>query len=288
MTQCVITTAQSATASRADEYVMPRINFTKRTLHCKVVYYGPEGAGTTASLEFVNRRAPAKGEGQLTSITSAHTPFEFMPMKLGRFDGMDTTLFVYTVPHNNVGSVRQSIMRDADAVIFVADSRPERMEANTRALVQLREDLKALGLNPASVPIVMQWNKRDLPTAVAVAELEAALNPSHYPSFSTSTVGDDVAVLAVLKKASLVALEKVADRFGLAKTQQISRSALLKLQRTTSRWSAEDQYEPKPRRTTARRSSSARLRAVSLDAPSSNKDFEVVGVTKRRRKLFSL
>lgn len=265
---------------------MPRINFTKRTLHCKVVYYGPEGAGTTASLEFVNRRAPAKGEGQLTSLTSEHTPFEFMPMKLGRFDGMETTLFVYTVPHNNTGSVRQSIMRDTDAVIFVADSRAGRMEANKKALSELTEDLRALGLNPASVPIVMQWNKRDLPTAMKVAELEAELNPSHYPSFPTSTVGDDAAVLATLKKASLVALEKVADRFGLAKTQQISRSALLKLQRSTTRWNAEDQYEPKPRETT-RRSSSARLRAVQPDRSRSSKQFQVVGVTKRRRRLFS-
>lgn len=270
---------------------MPRINFTKRTIHCKVVYYGPEGAGTTASLEFVNRHAPAKGEGQLTSVTSEHTPFEFMPMKLGRFDGMDTTLYVYTVPHSSEGSVRQSIMRGADVVIFVADSRAERMQANKTALAQLGEDLKSLGLNPGSIPFVMQWNKRDLPSAVDLAQLEAELNPSHYPSFATSTTGGDAAVLATLKKASLLALEKVSNRFGLAKTQQISRNAIRKLQSSTSNWTPKDQYQPAPARRTAsvRRDSSARFRAVRQDdAPTTKgKRFDVVGVTKRRRGLFS-
>jgi hypothetical protein len=177
-------------------------------------------------------------------------------------------------------------MRDADAVIFVADSRPERMQANKTALSELSDDLRSLGLNPGSVPIVMQWNKRDVSTAVPLAQLEAELNPSHYPSFATSTLGSDAAVLATLKKASLVALEKVSDRFGLAKTQQISRSALLKLQKSTTHWSAKDQYEPKPQRTAVRRDSSARLRAIQETAETA-KSFQVVGVTKRRRGLFS-
>lgn len=292
---------------------MPRINFTKRTIHAKVVYYGPEGAGSTASIEFVNRRAPAKGDSRLTSVTS-EAPFEFMPMKLGRFDGMDTTLYVYTVPHGNEGQVRQSVMRDADVVIFVADSQRTRMRANTRALADLRKDLRALGKKADDVPVVFQWNKRDLPNVVDVATLEAALNPGRSPSFATSTVGDDLAVLATLKKASLLALENVAKTFGLTKTRAVrrpvaarniaqkfepvedtetittTRGIVGKIERTTKTIyeTVRPGVQPAaPRQTVRRSSSSARLKAMqeqNVSVPTAK--LQVVGVTKRRKRLF--
>ena len=259
---------------------MVQINFGKKTIKCRLVYYGPAGAGKTASLKLVERKAPARGEGQLTQVNSETERtlfFEYMPMKLGKFDGLETTMHVYTVPpRESAVSTRLTIMRGLDAVIFVADSRRHRMGANLSSLEQLFDDLRELGLNPTAVPIVMQWGHQDDPEAMSPHELDAALNPGGCASFAASAVSG-VGVLAALKKASLVTLETVGDRFGLSKTQKIRRPT------------------PKPEEPQARtRSESSRLRAVRAQVDRvtrrSTRNLEVLGVapaTKKRTRLFN-
>ena len=156
---------------------MVRINFARKEVNCKVVYYGCGLCGKTTNLEIVHEKAPPDRKGELTSIATEGDRtlfFDFMPLELGKVGGMNTKFQLYTVPGQvYYNSTRQLVLKGADGVVFVVDSQGSSLDANLESLQNLEDNLRKQGIRIAEIPLVIQYNKRDLPTALPVPELKS-------------------------------------------------------------------------------------------------------------------
>jgi hypothetical protein len=169
---------------------MALINHRAREIHFKVVYYGPGLGGKTTNLKILHERLPADRRGRLLSIATDHERtlfFDFMPVELGAINGLATRFHLCTVPGQIYYRLaRSAVLQGLDGVIFVADSHPARESANRESLADLHAQLLGLGLGPdqiARLPRAIQYNKRDLPAALPLERLRAALNPDGAPEF---------------------------------------------------------------------------------------------------------
>jgi mutual gliding-motility protein MglA len=160
---------------------MSMINYASREINCKIVYYGPGLGGKTTNLEQVYARVAPDTRGKLISLsteTERTLFFDFLPVDLGTIRGFKTRFHLYTVPGQvYYNASRKLILRGVDGIVFVADSQAERMEANQEAMQNLYDNMAEYGYDLTRMPFVIQYNKRDLPNAVPVAELQSALNP---------------------------------------------------------------------------------------------------------------
>lgn len=156
-----------------------------REVDCRIVYAGPAGAGKTANLEYLHRALDPDTRGKLISPgpDSGRTFFfDFLAVDLGSIGGWRVRLHLYTAPSGEDRTDdRIRILRGADGLVLVADSGADRLEANRRALDRLDDDLGAAERDRADLVTTLQYNKRDLETALAVEELEEALNPGGWP-----------------------------------------------------------------------------------------------------------
>jgi signal recognition particle receptor subunit beta len=160
---------------------MSMINYASREINCKLVYYGPGLGGKTTNLEFVYNKVAPNSRGKLISLateTERTLFFDFLPVDLGTIRGFKTRFHLYTVPGQvYYNASRKLILKGVDGVVFVADSQIERMEANIESMQNLYDNMAQHGYNLTSIPFVIQYNKRDLPNAAPIRELQAALNP---------------------------------------------------------------------------------------------------------------
>jgi signal recognition particle receptor subunit beta len=157
------------------------INYASREINCKLVYYGPGLGGKTTNLEFVYNKVSPNSRGKLISLateTERTLFFDFLPVDLGTIRGFKTRFHLYTVPGQvYYNASRKLILKGVDGVVFVADSQIERMEANIESMQNLYDNMAQHGYNLTQIPFLIQYNKRDLPNAATVKELQAALNP---------------------------------------------------------------------------------------------------------------
>jgi signal recognition particle receptor subunit beta len=157
------------------------INYASREINCKLVYYGPGLGGKTTNLEFVYNKVAPNSRGKLISLateTERTLFFDFLPVDLGTIRGFKTRFHLYTVPGQvYYNASRKLILKGVDGVVFVADSQIERMEANIESMQNLYDNMAQHGYNLTAIPFVVQYNKRDLPNAAPIRELQAALNP---------------------------------------------------------------------------------------------------------------
>lgn len=199
---------------------MVQFNFFRREVNCKIVYYGPGLSGKTTNLEVVHKKTPNSSRGELTSIATEQDRtlfFDFMPIDLGTVAGMKTKLRLFTVPGQVFyNSTRKLVLQGADGVIFVADSQRHKLEENLESLRNLDENLREHGIDIRQVPLVIQWNKRDMPTAMPVEELERQVNYLHAATFEGVAVTGE-GVFPTLKKCAALVLETV--------TKQVDRGA---------------------------------------------------------------
>jgi signal recognition particle receptor subunit beta len=160
---------------------MSMINYASREINCKLVYYGPGLGGKTTNLEFVYNKVAPNSRGKLISLateTERTLFFDFLPVDLGTIRGFKTRFHLYTVPGQvYYNASRKLILKGVDGVVFVADSQIERMEANIESMQNLYDNMAQHGYNLTAIPFVIQYNKRDLPNAAPIRELQAALNP---------------------------------------------------------------------------------------------------------------
>jgi signal recognition particle receptor subunit beta len=160
---------------------MSMINYASREINCKLVYYGPGLGGKTTNLEFVYNKVAPNSRGKLISLateTERTLFFDFLPVDLGTIRGFKTRFHLYTVPGQvYYNASRKLILKGVDGVVFVADSQIERMEANIESMQNLYDNMAQHGYNLTGIPFVIQYNKRDLPNAATIRELQAALNP---------------------------------------------------------------------------------------------------------------
>ncbi len=161
---------------------MAFINYSAREINCKLVYYGPGLCGKTTNLKYIYEKTAADAKGKMISLateTERTLFFDFLPLALGQIRGFKTRFHLYTVPGQVFyDASRKLILKGVDGVVFVADSQEERFEANIESLENLRANLREQGYDLDKLPVVLQYNKRDLPNAVALEELKSALNPT--------------------------------------------------------------------------------------------------------------
>lgn len=160
---------------------MSMINYASREINCKLVYYGPGLGGKTTNLEYVYNKVAPASRGKMISLateTERTLFFDFLPVDLGTIRGFKVKFHLYTVPGQvYYNASRKLILKGVDGVVFVADSQLDRMEANIEAMQNLYDNMALHGYDLTRIPFVVQYNKRDLPTAAPIAELQAALNP---------------------------------------------------------------------------------------------------------------
>jgi signal recognition particle receptor subunit beta len=197
---------------------MAHINFARREVTCKIVYYGPGMSGKTTNLEMVHEKAPPTAKGELTAIKTEGDRtlfFDFLPLDLGEVAGMRTKFQLYTVPGQvYYDSTRKLVLQGSDGIGFVADSQRDKMDENKESLENLYKNLRENGIDPDSIPIVLQWNKRDMDNIFTVEEMEKELNPDgKYTTFEAVAFKGD-GVMATLKGLSKLVLEKLNDEYG--------------------------------------------------------------------------
>mgnify|MGYP003503083653 FL=1 len=161
---------------------MTFINYASREINCKIVYYGPGLGGKTTNLQFIYSKTAPEAKGKMISLaTEADRTlfFDFLPLDLGSIRGFTTRFHLYTVPGQVFyDASRKLILKGVDGVVFVADSQEERFEANVESLENLKANLREQGYDFDKIPVVLQYNKRDLPNAVPIEDLKSALNPT--------------------------------------------------------------------------------------------------------------
>src|SRR5689334_4076332 len=166
---------------------MTFINYASREINCKIVYYGPGLCGKTTNLQYIYDSTSPQAKGKLISLateTDRTLFFDFMPLELGTVRGFKTRFHLYTVPGQvYYDASRKLILKGVDGVVFVADSQEERMDANIESLENLQENLVAQGYDFATIPYVLQLNKRDLPNSLPIDELTAELLQKDEPVF---------------------------------------------------------------------------------------------------------
>jgi signal recognition particle receptor subunit beta len=196
---------------------MVQINFAQKSVTVKIVYYGPGMSGKTTNLEIVHQRAPESNKGDLTSISTDGDRtlfFDFMPLDLGTVGGMRTQFQIYTVPGQvYYNSTRKLVLQGVDGVIFVADSSASMVEENLESLRNLEENLAEYGKNIDEIPIIIQYNKRDLPDALPVEQLDATLNRWGAPTFE-AIANTGQGVFPTLKALAARVLDTIHEQTG--------------------------------------------------------------------------
>ena len=193
---------------------MSTINFANREINCKIVYYGPGVAGKTTNLKYIYTQVPDTVKGEMVSLATEDERtlfFDFLPIDLGTVQGFKTRFHLYTVPGQVFyNASRKLILRGVDGIIFVADSASNRLRANAESMRNLRENLDEYNLNLEEIPMVIQFNKRDLPDAVPVEMLKSILDPQdRFPSFDAAA-SSGVGVFETLRAVSKMVLERLA------------------------------------------------------------------------------
>lgn len=166
---------------------MSFINYNAKEIHCKIVYYGPSLGGKTTNIQWVFHKTNNPGKSDLTELPTDIERtlfFDFLPLNVGDIRGFKTRFHLYTVPGQVVyDASRKLILKGLDGIIFVADSQAERMDENLQSLENLKTNLEQQGYEIDKIPLVFQYNKRDLPNSLPIAELRNKLNHFNSPDF---------------------------------------------------------------------------------------------------------
>jgi mutual gliding-motility protein MglA len=191
---------------------MALINVAAREIHCKIVYYGPGMCGKTTNLQYIHTQVPRDAKGDLLSIateTERTLFFDFLPLDLGKVRGFQTRFHLYTVPGQVLYErTRVAVLNGSDGVVFVADSARDQLEQNIRSLKELAVNITRQNKKFQEFPIVLQYNKRDLPNALPVPVLDKYLNSMNWTRFEAiATTGEGV--FDTLKAISKLVISKL-------------------------------------------------------------------------------
>jgi signal recognition particle receptor subunit beta len=205
---------------------MVLFNYATKEITAKIVYYGPGLCGKTTNLQFVYDSLPSNNKSKMLSLatkTDRTLFFDFLPLDLGKIRGMRTKLQLYTVPGQvYYNSTRQLVLKGADGIVFVADSQDHATDANIESLQNLEDNLKRQGVRIREIPLVIQYNKRDLPNALGIPDLDAEINKLGVPHFeSVATTG--IGVEETLKGVTQLVLQHLIKKYGLEGSEPLDR-----------------------------------------------------------------
>lgn len=195
-----------------EKRIMALINLPEKRISCKIVYYGTGLGGKTTNLRYIFSSLSPASRGELISLqteTERTLFFDFMSLDLGTVAGFETQFSLYTVPGQaEYNASRRLILNGADGIVFVADSDLMRSADNLESLQNMMDNLAGYGLSPENVPWVLQYNKRDLSTAMSLERLERECNHCNVPSFE-AVASDGRGVFATLKAVTKQVLNRL-------------------------------------------------------------------------------
>ena len=171
---------------------MAVINVATREIHAKVVYYGPGFSGKTTNLEYIYRRVPKESKGEMLSLateTERTLFFDFLHLDVAQVRGFTVRFHLYTTPGQQLYErTRFAVLNGADGVVFVGDAERERLKDNVDSLKELAQNLTKQGKNFRAFPLILQYNKIDLPSALPVPVLDKYLNPMKVPRYESVAI----------------------------------------------------------------------------------------------------
>jgi signal recognition particle receptor subunit beta len=195
------------------------VNYATREITCKIVYYGPGRSGKTTNLHYIYGQVPAERKGKMVSLatqTDRTLFFDFLPIDLGMISGFTTRFQLYTVPGQvYYQTTRRLVLQGADGVVFVADSQARQLGENVESMQDLHANLVNYDVDVREMPMVIQYNKQDLPSdlIMTVPELEDHLNFRNVPSFSADALHGP-GVFETLRAISEQVLRKLSPTSG--------------------------------------------------------------------------
>ena len=196
---------------------MVLFNYSTKELTAKVVYYGPGLCGKTTNLQWIHEKLPIKNKGKMLSLateTDRTLFFDFLPIEIGTIRGMRTRIQLYTVPGQVFyNATRRMVLKGADAVCFVADSQEAMLDANLESYENMRQNLEANEIDPDEIPVVLQYNKRDLPNALPIEILNERMNPLNAPFYEACAV-KGVGVEDTLKAVTKLVFKALSVKYG--------------------------------------------------------------------------
>jgi mutual gliding-motility protein MglA len=195
---------------------MPLVNFSAREITCKIVYYGPGRSGKTTNLQYIYGRVPADRRGNMVSLATQNERtlfFDFLPIELGTISGFNTRFQLYTVPGQiYYNATRKLVLQGADGVVFVADSQARQLDENMESLANLQANLLEQGVDMRQFPVVLQYNKQDLPPELVLKqhELDEAVNFRGLPSVAADALSGR-GVFETLREISGLVLKRLSQ-----------------------------------------------------------------------------
>jgi len=203
---------------------MAFFNYATMQMAAKIVYYGPGLCGKTTNLQYIYNKTAPRSRGEMVSLeTEADRTlfFDLLPLEVGVIAGFRTRFQLYTVPGQVFyGETRRMVLKGVDGVVFVADSQAPVLEANVESLKDLELNLQEMGLTFDQVPIVMQYNKRDLSNVLPLDTLQKALNTRGWPQFEASAL-NGMGVFDTLKGISKLTLHQLTSKLGRPSEPQV-------------------------------------------------------------------
>jgi mutual gliding-motility protein MglA len=191
------------------------VNYATREITCKIVYYGPGRSGKTTNLHYIYGQVPDDRKGKMVSLatqTDRTLFFDFLPLDLGSISGFTTKFQLYTVPGQvYYQATRKLVLQGADGVVFVADSQARQLQENIESFQDLHQNLAEQDVDPRSVPLVIQYNKQDLPQDMILtsSELADAVNFRGVPDYSADALHGP-GVFETLKGISELVLKRLS------------------------------------------------------------------------------
>jgi len=193
------------------------LNYTTMAMTAKIVYYGPGLGGKTTNLQWIHHKTAPRSRGEMVSLeteTDRTLFFDLLPLDVGVIGGMKVRLQLYTVPGQVFyNATRRLVLKGVDGVVFVADSQAAALEPNEESLANLKTNLEELNLGMDQIPVVLQYNKRDLRNILPVQKLHGVLNPAKVPAFEAAAI-HGVGVFETLKEISRLALASIRNRIA--------------------------------------------------------------------------
>jgi signal recognition particle receptor subunit beta len=195
------------------------VNYATREITCKIVYYGPGRSGKTTNLHYIYGQVPTDRKGQMVSLatqTDRTLFFDFLPLDLGMISGFTTRFQLYTVPGQvYYQTTRRLVLQGADGVVFVADSQSRQLDENIESMQDLHANLAEHGVDARAIPLVIQYNKRDLPAdlILPVSTLDDSLNFRSVPAFEADAL-HGAGVFETLRGISELVLRRLSATAG--------------------------------------------------------------------------
>ena len=192
---------------------MSLVNHSTKEITAKIVYYGPGRCGKTTNLQYVFSRLPEERRGKIVSLATEKDRtlfFDFLPLDVGPISGFQTRFQLYTVPGQvYYNATRRLVLQGADGVVFVADSQKSLMDENRESLDNLRDNLSSWGMTLEELPLVFQYNKRDLPDIALPSEIARLLEVGSRPAFEGVAV-QGRGVLDTLRAIGFMVMQRLA------------------------------------------------------------------------------